>query len=183
MHRRGDLPQFGGHMPGKRKLFIMHAQELAHRLVHSIAHGGLVEQFVRSYAERYNRRKLTGDPLRLRELESTIGREALLAIAVEVRRLAPRAFAQGGSGLPARRRSLSAKRSSRNSWRRLAARSIGLRPMFPAKCGRSNATSKCTGAGVTVPGGRQQAYRRKEDLVPAVRARSRIAARFFSILR
>ncbi len=84
-------------MPGKRKLFIMHAQELAHRLVHSIAHGGLVEQFVRSYAERYNRRKLTGDPLRLRELESTIGREALLAIAVEVRRLAPRAFAPGGS--------------------------------------------------------------------------------------
>jgi hypothetical protein len=84
-------------MPGKRKLFIMHAQELAHRLVHSIAHGGLVEQFVRSYAERHNRRKLTGDSLRLRELESTIGREALLAIAVEVRRLAPRAFAQGGS--------------------------------------------------------------------------------------
>ncbi len=84
-------------MAGKRKLFIMHAQELAHRLVHSIAHGGLVEQFVRSYAERHNRRKLIGDPLRLRELESTIGREALLAIAVEVRRLVPRAFAQGGS--------------------------------------------------------------------------------------
>ncbi len=85
-------------MRGKRKLFIMHAQELAHRLVHTIEHGGLVAQFVHAYAERYNRRKLTGDAVRLRELESTIGREALLAIAVEVRRLAPHAFAQGRAG-------------------------------------------------------------------------------------
>jgi hypothetical protein len=89
------LPQVGSRMAGRRRLFIAHAHELAHRLVQTIARGGMVEQFVRSYAERHNRRKLTGDPVRLREMESTIGREALLAIAVEVRRLAPRAFTDG----------------------------------------------------------------------------------------
>ena len=92
------LPRFGqvgSRMAGKRRLFIAHAHELAHRLVQTVARGGMVEQFVRSYAERHNRRKLTGDPVRLREMESTIGREALLAIAVEIRRLAPRAFTAG----------------------------------------------------------------------------------------
>jgi hypothetical protein len=91
------LPQVGSRMAGRRRLFIAHAHELAHRLVQTIARGGMVEQFVRSYAERHNRRKLTGDPVRMREMESTIGREALLAIAVEVRRLAPRAFTDGHS--------------------------------------------------------------------------------------
>jgi hypothetical protein len=94
------LPRFGqvgSRMAGRRRLFIAHAHELAHRLVQTIARGGMVAQFVCSYAERHNRRKLTGDPMRLREMESTIGREALLAIAVEIRRLAPRAFSAGRS--------------------------------------------------------------------------------------
>ena len=82
-------------MPGTRKLFITHAHELANRLVHTLAPSGMISRFVQAYAERHNRRKLTGDPVRLRELESTIGREALLSIAVEVRRLVPRAFSSG----------------------------------------------------------------------------------------
>ena len=82
-------------MPGTRKLFITHAHELANRLVHTLAPSGMISRFVHAYAERHNRRKLTGDPFRLRELEATIGREALLAIAVEIRRLVPRAFSSG----------------------------------------------------------------------------------------
>src|SRR5580704_16596685 len=84
-------------MPGTRKLFITHAHELANRLVHTLAPQGMISRFVHAYAERHNRRKLTGDPVRLRELETTIGREALLAIAVEIRRLVPRAFKAGRS--------------------------------------------------------------------------------------
>jgi hypothetical protein len=82
-------------MAGKRKLFIMHASELANRLVHAFKNDGLVAAFVRAYADRFKRSKLVNDPERLHELESTIGREALLAVAVEVRRLAPAAFSEG----------------------------------------------------------------------------------------
>jgi hypothetical protein len=82
-------------MPGTRKLFITHAHELANRLVHTLAPSGMIARFVHAYAERHNRRKLTGDAVRLRELEATIGREALLSIAVEIRRLVPRAFTSG----------------------------------------------------------------------------------------
>jgi hypothetical protein len=82
-------------MPGKRKLFVTHAGELAHRLVRAVKRDGLVAQFVRSYAERHNRQKLVADPDHMRLLESTIGREALLVIVVEVRRLLPRAFGTG----------------------------------------------------------------------------------------
>ena len=82
-------------MAGKRKLFIMHAGELANRLVHAFKHNGLVVAFVRRYAQRYKRAKLISDPERIRELELTIGREALLSVAVEIRRLVPRAFTDG----------------------------------------------------------------------------------------
>ena len=82
-------------MAGKRKLFIMHAGELANSLVHALKHHGLVANFVRDYAQRYHRPKLVAEPDRISELETTIGREALLSIAVEVRRLAPAAFADG----------------------------------------------------------------------------------------
>jgi hypothetical protein len=82
-------------MPGTRKLFITHAHELANRLVHALAPSGMIARFVQAYAERHNRRKLPGDAVRLRELEATIGREALLSIAVEIRRLVPRAFSSG----------------------------------------------------------------------------------------
>jgi len=82
-------------MAGKRKLFITHAGELAHLLVRATGPGGLIAQFVRSYAERQDRRTLLNHPPNLGEIESTIGREALLVMAAEVRRLTPRAFASG----------------------------------------------------------------------------------------
>jgi hypothetical protein len=52
----------------------------------------MVVEFVRGYAERHRRFKVVASVDRLREMESTISREALLLIAAEVRRLVPRAF-------------------------------------------------------------------------------------------
>ena len=77
----------------KRKLFITHAGELAHRLVCAIQRDGLVLQFLRAYAGKYSRPKLVADPFRILELQRTIGREACLLAAVELRRALPRALA------------------------------------------------------------------------------------------
>jgi hypothetical protein len=85
-------------MAAKRKIFITHAGELAHRLMRAVERDGLVAEFVRAYAGRYGRRKLLTEPARLHELERTMGREALLAMTVEIRRLLPRAFASGPGG-------------------------------------------------------------------------------------
>lgn len=81
-------------MPHQRKLFIAHASELAHRYVRAIRTGGIIASFVRSYAERYNRVGLYSNPERNRELDSTIGREALLVIAAKVGRILPAAFSR-----------------------------------------------------------------------------------------
>jgi len=80
-------------MAARRKLFLIHAAELAHHLVSAIARDGMAMEFVRGYAERHDRRKVVANAERFREIESTISREALLLIAAEVRRLLPRAFA------------------------------------------------------------------------------------------
>lgn len=85
-------------MAVRRKLFLTHAGELAHQLVITIARDSLAMEFVRGYAERHDRRKVTANPERLREMESTISREALLLIAAEVRRLLPRAFELSRNG-------------------------------------------------------------------------------------
>ncbi len=75
-----------------RKLFLTHAGELAHHLVCAIARDAMAMKFVRGYAERHDRRKVVANLERLREMERTISREALLLIGAEVRRLLPRAF-------------------------------------------------------------------------------------------
>lgn len=75
-----------------RKLFLTHAGELAHHLVSAITRDAMAMKFVRGYAERHDRRKVVANLERLREMERTISREALLLIAAEVRKLLPRAF-------------------------------------------------------------------------------------------
>ena len=75
-----------------RKLFLTHAGELAHHLVSAIARDAMAMKFVRRYSERHDRRKVVANLERLREMERTISREALLLIAADVRRLLPRAF-------------------------------------------------------------------------------------------
>lgn len=83
--------------PG-RKLFLTHAGELAHRLVTAIARNGMAIEFVRAYGERHDRPKIAANAERLREMESTISREALLLVAADVRRLLPQAFGSSGTG-------------------------------------------------------------------------------------
>jgi hypothetical protein len=79
-------------MAARRKLFLTHAGELAHHLVSAIARDAMAMEFVRAYAERHDRRKVVANAERLREMETTISREALLLIAADVRRVLPRAF-------------------------------------------------------------------------------------------
>ncbi len=87
-------------MTGQRRLFMTHAGELAHLLARAVGPGAMAAQFIHSYAGRHNRRALLGNPQQIREMESTIGREALLVMAFEVRRRVPRAFASGSRGVP-----------------------------------------------------------------------------------
>jgi hypothetical protein len=82
-------------MAARRRLFLTHAGELAHLLVRAIARNAMAMEFVTGYARQHDRHKVIANLERLREIESTISREALLLIAVEVRRLLPQAF-----GLP-----------------------------------------------------------------------------------
>jgi len=89
----------GSSVAAQRKLFLTHAGELAHRLVRDVGRDGLVARFVRSYAEMHGRHGLLSDPARLPELASTVGREALLVMAADVRRLLPQAFLPGPKGL------------------------------------------------------------------------------------
>src|SRR2546430_500372 len=84
-------------MAARRKLFLTHAGELAHHLVSAIARDAMVVDFVRGYAARNDRQKVLVNAERLREVESTISREALLLIAAEVRRLLPRGFGVSGN--------------------------------------------------------------------------------------
>jgi hypothetical protein len=79
-------------MAGGRKLFLTHAGELAHHLVAAIVHDAKALEFVREYAKRHERHKLLTSAERLREMEATISREALLLIAADVRRLLARAL-------------------------------------------------------------------------------------------
>jgi hypothetical protein len=58
----------------------------------AIERGRVVGDFVASYVDEYERRGILGGPARDRELAETIGREVILAMIVEVRRVLPRFF-------------------------------------------------------------------------------------------
>jgi len=79
-------------MAAQRKLFITHAGELAHRLVRAVRPQGLIADFAKSYARRHGRVGVVDEPERVRELESTMGREAVLVMVAEVHRLLPGAL-------------------------------------------------------------------------------------------
>src|SRR5712671_4965481 len=76
-------------MARQRKLFIAHASELAHRLVRAVRPHGMVADFATSYARQHDRTGVVDEPNRVRELESTLGREAILVMVAEVLRLMP----------------------------------------------------------------------------------------------
>jgi hypothetical protein len=76
-------------MARQRKLFVAHASELAHRLVRAARPHGMVADFATSYARQHDRTGVVDEPNRVRELESTLGREAILVMVAEVLRLMP----------------------------------------------------------------------------------------------
>jgi hypothetical protein len=79
-------------MAKHRKLFITHAGELAHRLVRAVRPHGMIADFAKSYAQRHGRVGVVDEPQRVRELESTLGREAVLVMVAEVHRQLPAAL-------------------------------------------------------------------------------------------
>jgi hypothetical protein len=86
-------------MAKQRKLFVTHAGELAHRLVRAVRPHGMIVNFATSYARRHHRVGVVDEPNRVRELESTLGREAILIMVAEVLRLMPSALG-GRKGIP-----------------------------------------------------------------------------------
>jgi hypothetical protein len=79
-------------MAKQRKLFITHAGELAHRLVRAVRPHSLIADFAKSYARRHGRMGVVDEPGHVRELEWTMGREAVLVMVAEVHRLLPGAL-------------------------------------------------------------------------------------------
>ena len=67
-------------MARQRKLFITHAGALAHHLVRAVRPHAMIADFARSYAQRHGRACVVDEPGRVRELESTLGREAILVM-------------------------------------------------------------------------------------------------------
>jgi hypothetical protein len=79
-------------MPTSRKLFPSYGSAVAQALCHAIEREGLVRNFVAGYAKEFDRRAVAATAARIHELESTIGREALLAMVIEIREQLPRFF-------------------------------------------------------------------------------------------
>jgi hypothetical protein len=79
-------------MARQRKLFITHAGALAHHLVRAVRPHAMIADFAKSYAQHYDRVGVVDEPGRVRELESTLGRESILVMVAEVHRLLPNAL-------------------------------------------------------------------------------------------
>jgi hypothetical protein len=73
-----------------RKIFASNGGEVANELLSALDRGGLVADFVDAYVAENDRRALKCDPGGYRELEATIGREALLAMVAQVTSQLPR---------------------------------------------------------------------------------------------
>jgi hypothetical protein len=79
-------------MARTRKLFPSYGGALANSLLAAVERGRLAEGFVAAYVAEHNRREILGGPSRDRELSETIGREVMLAMIQEVRRILPGFF-------------------------------------------------------------------------------------------
>jgi len=79
-------------MPTARKLFPSYGSAIAQALCHAVERDGMVKNFVADYAKEFDRRAVAASAAQSRELETTIGREALLAMIIEVREQLPRFF-------------------------------------------------------------------------------------------
>lgn len=79
-------------MARARKLFPIYGSSLANNMLAGLARGRVVEGFVAAYVKEHDRRGILGGPVRDRELAETIGREIILAMILEVRRVLPGFF-------------------------------------------------------------------------------------------
>jgi hypothetical protein len=79
-------------MPTARKLFPSYGGAVAQALCHALERDGIVRNFVAGYAREFDRKAVAATAAQARELEAIIGREALLAMIIEVREQLPRFF-------------------------------------------------------------------------------------------
>jgi hypothetical protein len=79
-------------MATARKLFPSYGSAVAQAFCHALEREGLVQSFIASYAQEFDRRAVAATAAQEHELETTIGREALLAMTIEVREQLPRFF-------------------------------------------------------------------------------------------
>ena len=85
-------------MTRARKLFPIYGSALANNMLLAVERGRVVGNFVSGYIDGYERRGILGGAVRDRELAETIGREVVLAMIVEVRRVLPRFFGKTHCG-------------------------------------------------------------------------------------
>jgi hypothetical protein len=79
-------------MPAARKLFPSYGSAVAQAICHALERDGMVRNFVAGYAREFDRKAVATTAAQAHELEATIGREALLAMIIEVREQLPRFF-------------------------------------------------------------------------------------------
>jgi hypothetical protein len=79
-------------MPAARKLFPSYGSAVAQAICHALERDGMVRNFVAAYAREFDRKAVAATTAQAHELEATIGREALLAMIIEVREQLPRFF-------------------------------------------------------------------------------------------
>ena len=79
-------------MPTARKLFPSYGSAVAQALCQALERDGMVRNFVSGYASEFDRKAVAASAVQAREFEATIGREALLAMTIEVREQLPRFF-------------------------------------------------------------------------------------------
>jgi len=79
-------------MARAKKLFPIYGSALANNMLAALEREHIVAGFVAAYVEEYSRRGILGGPARDRELAETIGREVVIAMTLEVRRVLPGFF-------------------------------------------------------------------------------------------
>jgi len=79
-------------MARARKLFPSYGSSLANNMLAALDRGRVVARFIAEYVEEYDRQGIQGGQGRDRELAETIGREAMLAMILEVERVLPGFF-------------------------------------------------------------------------------------------
>jgi hypothetical protein len=79
-------------MARAKKLFPIYGSALANNMLAALQREHIVAGFVAAYLEEYSRRGILGGPARDRELAETIGREVVITMTLEVRRVLPGFF-------------------------------------------------------------------------------------------